>query len=207
VIQIFFDSPLEGYILKNPSYIFANPSEQAIVTLDNDYILQNHLRCAAEELPLEEKDEEWFGAGYIDAVKALIKEGSLYLVSDFAGMRRETFRQGKKYAYTGKSAAHKFNLSSFEDGEVKLIHGEEVLEVLSRRQAIMESHPGAIYLHQAEPYRVKQFDLDDGVITVEPAEKNLYTTALSRTDIMIKKVTYVKKTQSVQSLFRPGVRN
>lgn len=193
VIQIFFNGPLESFLLKNPSYIFANPSEQAIITLDNDYILKNHLQCAAEELPLEKKDEEWFGAGYIEAVKALIKEGSIHLVTDYIGIRQKAFRRSKKYAYNGKNAARKFNLSSFEDGEVKLICDGDVLEVLSRRQAIMEAHPGAIYLHQAEPYRVKEFNLDEGMIVVEPAKNNFYTTTLSRTDIMVNKVTRVEK--------------
>lgn len=193
VVQIFFDNPVDSYLLKNPSYIFANPSEQAVVTLDNDYILQNHLRCAAEELPLEAKDEEWFGNGYIDGVKALIKDGSLYRVAESAGLRREAFRGGKRYACKSKGAARKFQLSSFEDGEIKLIYNGRVLEYLSRRQAIMEAHPGAIYLHQAEAYKVKEFNLKEGVINVEPAEKNLYTNAISSTDIVVKKVLQVKE--------------
>lgn len=73
----------------------------------------------------------------------------------------------------GKSAVQEVKLSSFGEGEFRVVCDGEVLEVISRRRAVLEAYPGAIFLHQPESYRVKELDLHRGVVLVEPAPGDL----------------------------------
>ena len=52
-------SPLDQYISAHPEYFFSQPPEHALINPDNRYILLNHFKCAAYELPFE--DGEMFG--------------------------------------------------------------------------------------------------------------------------------------------------
>ena len=47
-------SPLDQYIINHPEYFFGQSPEQALINPDNLYILLNHVKCAAYELPFEE---------------------------------------------------------------------------------------------------------------------------------------------------------
>ena len=44
-------SPLDQYLVANPSYIFDRNPEHALINPDNLVILLHHMRCAAFELP------------------------------------------------------------------------------------------------------------------------------------------------------------
>ena len=46
-------------------------------------------------------------------------------------------------------------------------------------------HPGAIYLHQGEPYQVERLDLDQRTATVAPTDADYYTQPRSTTDLEI----------------------
>ena len=177
VLQLLYDNPLDSYILAHPNYLFKEPVEQAVVSLENKNILSNHLLCAAEELPLVKEDESWFGSKYGETVMELAREGSLKLKPPSA----RSSRGEKRYVFNGKGACFGVNLSSFDSEEYRLVSSDKVLEVLNKRQAYLEAHPGAVFLHRTKPYRVKNFDEERKVIEVHPLEKDLYTTALSET--------------------------
>lgn len=187
VIQVFFNSPLDGYLLRNHRFIFDAPSEQAVISLDNEHILKNHLKCAAEELPLTPGDEKWFGPAYAGALRAVVGEGNLTPVRTAASSGQRG-NNAVIYVRPRGSAAQEVKLSPFDEGEFRVVCHGEILEVIDRRRALLEAHPGAIFLHQAEPYRVKELDLTRGIVLVEPAPGDLYTTTLSETEVVVKEV-------------------
>ena len=54
MILVASSSPLDQYIVNHPGYFFGQSPEIALINPDNLYILLNHLKCAAYELPFEE---------------------------------------------------------------------------------------------------------------------------------------------------------
>ncbi len=182
ILQLFYDNPLDGYILSHPNYLFREPVEQAVISLENEHILKRHLKCGAEELVLEEDERSWFGPGYQEGVRALVAEGDL------------KFHLGrgnkKRYYALGKGACFQVNLSSFDKDEYRLVCQEsgELLEILNKRQAYMEAHPGAVFLHMTKPYRVNEFDEEKKVVKVKLLEEDYYTTVLSETSIKVEEI-------------------
>ena len=52
-------------------------------------------------------------------------------------------------------------------------------------RAFDSGHPGAIYLHQGQHYRVERLDLDDRAAWVAPADGAEWTEARTLTDLTI----------------------
>jgi len=190
VIQSIYDNPLDAYLLAKPSYLFEAPSEQAVISLDNRKIMKAHITCAAEELPLKRKDEKWFGPEYVSCVRELAREGKIRPKDNCKLGADSTASQ---YVYPGKGSCFSVQLSNIENDVFKLVHKEEVLEELGKRQAFTEAHPGAIYLHKSQPYRVTEINFNARTITVEPNPEDVYTTALIHTEIEIEKVRETRK--------------
>jgi hypothetical protein len=51
-VVVCFDGPIDQYFARNPSVLFHTPVEPAVLDVGNVHILYSHLRCAAEEIPL-----------------------------------------------------------------------------------------------------------------------------------------------------------
>src|SRR5882672_1761055 len=58
-ILVASSAPLDQFMVTHPDYLFGTPPEHARVNPDNPFILVNHLKCAAFELPIGE--DERFG--------------------------------------------------------------------------------------------------------------------------------------------------
>jgi len=189
VMQMLFDNPLDTYLQANPHYLFEEPSEQAVISLGNRKILKNHVMCAAEELPLVKEDEKWFGVEYESIVRELIKEQAIRLnFGDIPAGRRGRAASVKKYRYNGSGSFFQVNLSDIEGDSYRLICDGHILEELSRRQAYSEAHPGAIFLHRAEPYLVADFDEKTKTVLLRPYDRETYTTPLKETRVKIDKI-------------------
>jgi DEAD/DEAH box helicase domain-containing protein len=67
-------------------------------------------------------------------------------------------------------------LRSGSDDEVSIAHPDGTLVgTVASSRAFRLVHPGAIYLHQGQSYRVTELDADDGVAYVEPTDGSQYT--------------------------------
>lgn len=58
-----------------------------------------------------------------------------------------------------------------------------LLGTVDRASATWMLHPGAVYLHEGEPYAVERLDLEAGNVYVRPSDGAVYTRASSRVDI------------------------
>ena len=54
VVLVALDTAINQYVVRHPEYLFGRPVEEGVVQADNPYVVMNHLRCAAHELPLRE---------------------------------------------------------------------------------------------------------------------------------------------------------
>ena len=71
------NDPVDQYLSRHPDYFFSQSPEHAVVDPDNPYVLANHLRAAAFELPLDEADDERFGPLARPIAEGLSDDGEL----------------------------------------------------------------------------------------------------------------------------------
>ena len=186
VVQVLYDNPLDAHISARPRYLFEEPSEQAVISLGNKRILEGHVLCAGEELPLKREDEQWFGPHLVPLVKSLVARKMLRPAPGFFPGVKAPVRP--RYVYPGKGAGFKVKLSSIGDDHWKLICDGEVLEDLAPRQACTEAHPGAVYLHKARRYRVAGVDRDSRTVELVPYNQDTYTTPLIDKETAVKTI-------------------
>jgi len=118
----------------------------------------------------------------VDCVKGLLKER---LIRPGRPVPSSKSNPSRRYVYNGQGSYFNINLSSLESETYRLTCGEAVLEELGRRQAYYEAHPGAVFLHRAEPYRVTDLNEAAREIKLEPCRGEIHTTPLSEVDIKI----------------------
>lgn len=171
------DDPLDAYLLHHPADLFGKPHEAAMLDPGNPYVLDPHLRCAAYEAPLTEED---FGPSLFGpAGRAVAAE------LEQAGILRRR-RDGLRLA-SGRARPEQVDLRNAGGAPVTIVAAEtgQVIGTVDRARAPATVHPGAIYLHQGESFRVLELDLEAGVALVEPAAGDEYTQARRDIDIQV----------------------
>jgi DEAD/DEAH box helicase domain-containing protein len=163
---VAWDNPLDQYFMRHPSSFFQKGFEHVLVNPGNHYILRAHLLCAAWERPLDALDEEIFGDKYVEERDALVEEKQL----------RE--RHGRWYLAPSISyPAQSINIRSSSGEEISVVDVAtgSLMETVERSVAFFQVHPGAIYLHQGEPYLIAKLDLTNKIAYAEPTNANYYT--------------------------------
>ncbi|HEY2959121.1 MAG TPA: DEAD/DEAH box helicase [Actinomycetota bacterium] len=192
------DDPLDAYLLHHPADLFDRAVEAALVDPGNPYVLSPHLVCAAYEAPLSEEDLALFGPVSRALTVQLEAEGVL---------RR---RRDGLHAAAGRSPAAAVDLRNAGGSPVTIVEADsgQVVGTVDRGRATSTVHRGAVYLHQGEPYRVVELDLDDGVALVEEAGGDEYTQARRDIDIaVIEPTRRVELARSTLWLGRVAVSN
>ena len=73
VFLVAFQNPLDQYFMNHPQDFFRRNPENAVINLDNPYITAGHIMCASKEIPITEKDKEYFTEGYDQTLSILLK--------------------------------------------------------------------------------------------------------------------------------------
>ena len=169
------DDQLDQWYVAHPSELTGRAPEQAVVNPQNPFVLRAQVACAAHELPLAPDDAQWFGDGLDDAVRELVQADLL------------TPRGGKMYWSGQRAPAADVGLRSGSSVEYRLIDAEEERTVgtVDDARVFSVAHPGALYLHQGQQYRVDRLDLHQHVAVVEPYDDDEYTMPRTETDIAI----------------------
>lgn len=167
------DNPLDQYFMRHPQDLFGRPHEQARCDPANPYVLADQLRCAAYETPLSPEDEAFFGPDLHDSAWELAEN-------------RELAARGQRWFYTGAARypASTVNIRASSPEHLDLLDEQgQVLETVETVNAPYRVHPGAIYLHQGESYRVTYLDVAGGFARMRRVEVNYYTRPLDVTDV------------------------
>lgn len=53
--------PIDQHYIQNPSELFDKATDDLVVDLESKVILEAHLQCAGQEMPLSLEDESYFG--------------------------------------------------------------------------------------------------------------------------------------------------
>jgi DEAD/DEAH box helicase domain-containing protein len=125
-------------------------------------------------------DEALFGPGFVPAMIALENAGELEYWAGSGGDRW--------VSRSGTYPAEKVSLRALAGSRVALLDAAQnyrMLEEIEGTSALYRVHPGAIYLHQGESYRVRELDLSAGHAVVEPVQVNYYTQPREINDVRV----------------------
>ena len=181
VILVAFENQLDQYFMKNPEFFFDKPHENVVIDLNNEKLLNNHIICAANELPIApEEIEEVFGVDeeFINNIvqnRDLRKSAGLYI-----------------YPYDD-NPAFEFSLDQISNEIFSVMNGNQLIEKIERSQMYREAHEGAILINKGQTYIVTDVDFNTHIIDVIKRDVNAHTIALKRTETkIIKKIKKVK---------------
>ncbi|MEX2209158.1 MAG: DEAD/DEAH box helicase [Myxococcota bacterium] len=162
------EDALDRYFLNHPEQVITRPCEDATVDAANLEIVSAHLPCAAAELPLAHA-EPWLATPAAKAALALAHE---------RGGLLESAGGGESFAARRKPAAEVQLRSAGESFAIKRAGetGKRVVGTIGGARVTGECHPGAVYLHRAESFLVRELDFERREVTVEgPSQVDWYT--------------------------------
>ncbi|NMC83940.1 MAG: DEAD/DEAH box helicase [Anaerolineaceae bacterium] len=172
-------NPLDQFLCRHPEYIMEKDPEAVLIDPDNPLILLQQLQCASFELPFRQED----GFGSIDAdtlhtfFQVLIAQGVLVANADrYLWMSQDYPANSFSLRST---AARSISLQLEEDNDSRTL-GE-----LDYASSLWMTHPGAIYLHEGDPYFVKELDLEKNVALLEASNLSYFTEPIKSQKVAI----------------------
>jgi DEAD/DEAH box helicase domain-containing protein len=176
------DDQLDQWLMAHPDQVFVRPPEPAVINPSNPFVLHPHLACAAYELPLTHADERWWPGLLDDGVRELVLDDGLRV-----RQRGRSSIHDPMAVWAGRGwPAQRIGLRGSADDEVRIaLEDGTIIGTTDHSRACRQVHPGAVYLHRGQPYRVHTLDLTDGAAIVEVADGNEHTQPRSHTDFTI----------------------
>jgi DEAD/DEAH box helicase domain-containing protein len=171
------DEPLDQYYVAHPNDFFAKPHEVALVNPTNPHILGPHVGCAAYEVPLSvDTESDVIGGHALDEIAQQMLD---------AGVLRE--RRGRLYWARPHPPAPDVDIRSAGGAPFRIVEGPtgRIVGTVDAARAHATVHPGAVYLHQGDTYRVSQLVETDRVALVESYDEEEYTQAKTDTDVVV----------------------
>ncbi|MFX0001694.1 MAG: DEAD/DEAH box helicase, partial [Candidatus Hermodarchaeota archaeon] len=172
-------NPLDLFYIHNPDKLFGPIQEEVLITLNNKYLLRNHICCASKESPIRVDEYNKFGIQdknlFLECLEDLVSESLL-------------MKQGDRYYWNSDFFPNeKYGLNDLSKRSYKIILrtdlGEEVLTVEDESFVFRDLHQGAVYLYEAETYLVEELNLDERLVYLKRADVDFYTQSLKHTDI------------------------
>lgn len=170
IIVVGADNPLDQYLLQDPAQLFDDSIESATVNPSNDQIVPDHLVCAAGDSYLSPEDDQQFEVDLPEYVRKL----------EDAGRLQRANTNSIHWEPVNEDAHWETDIRDIGTRDIQLIDHlrDETLGTLEYQSAIRDVHPGAIYVHQKQSYRVAALDLQDDTASLESLDTSKYTQAL-----------------------------
>jgi len=166
IVFIAYNEPVEQYLMRHPEYLFGQSPESAIIDPENVYVLVNHLRCAAHEMPLRKEDETLFGELTLPLLDALCEFDDVTKIG-------EKWYWGSMGYPASESDLRAISNDSYNIADIS--RNNLTLGSMDSVNGFAMVYPGAIYMHGAETYLVRELDLEKKVAYVEPTNSDYYT--------------------------------
>nr|MBP8954780.1 hypothetical protein [Armatimonadota bacterium] len=152
--------------MNHPDFLFGKPHEHAFTRHDNPYMLMDHVRCAAAELPLTGDDAALFGEDLGAIAEILADEGEL------------AERDGRWYWRKAVNPAHEVRLRgvmSDSSYTVQDLDTNKVIASADEWAAYNLLHPGAVYMLDGETYLVEELDITTRIAYVRKRRVGYFT--------------------------------
>jgi DEAD/DEAH box helicase domain-containing protein len=192
-VLVATSAPLDQFMATHPEYLFGTPPEHARINPDNPFILVNHLKCAAFELPLT--------PGPSDTGEEIVRFGGVDVRRHLAALEDEGIlhRAGGRWHWAAESypADHVSLRTVTSDNFVVIDTTARDEKQTKRRQVIAEVdwgsafatlHPKAIYLVESERYEVQELSFredEEKVAYVKRVDVDYFTDAVSAKGVWI----------------------
>jgi DEAD/DEAH box helicase domain-containing protein len=176
-IYVSRSDPLDQYVVAHPDYLLGRNPEEARIDPDNPYILADHLKCAAFELPFEEGDT--FGKVPADGVNGLFK------VMRHANLVHTV--KGRTLWANDAYPASSVSLRNIPGQNFVVIdrHKEIIIAEVDFVSAHTMLHEGAIHNVDGIQYHVKELDYEGRKAYVEQAITDFFTDAETYVEVRI----------------------
>jgi DEAD/DEAH box helicase domain-containing protein len=172
-------SALDQYLLSHPQFFFSRTPEQALVAPDNPYLLREQLKCAAFELPLGEHESL---SPNLDTIP---------LAEDIAS-REGVLRQsrGRWYWMSSRYPAQDVSLRTASSDNLSVVQATsgQAIGQIDRPSAPLLIHPGAVYLHEGQPYLIEQLDMQQRMARARPTQVEYFTEASQSVQVEVLRV-------------------
>lgn len=161
--------PLDAYLVDHPDLVFARPIERTVLDPENPYVLGPHLAAAAQEAPLTAADAAFFGPQLEHLAGRLTRQGVL--------RHRPT---GWFWPHAHR-AVDTIDLRSMEGKACEVVDEATgcVIGHVDPAAADRTLHPEAVYVHQGEPWLIREYDAGTRVATAVRAGSEYFTQPLS----------------------------
>ncbi len=170
------NAPMDQFLMAHTEYLFAQNPENAVVDPDNPHIVVGHLKCAANELPLNDANTEIFGEYASDILELLEEDQCVRHIDE------------SWYWSSSEYPSANVNLRNIA-GPVYTIQdeseGERVIGTIDEISAMSQLHDHAVYIHGADTYFVNRLDLEQKIAFVERRDLDYYTQAVQTSEIRI----------------------
>jgi len=178
-ILVATSAPLDQFMVTHPEYLFGTPPEHARVNPNNPFILVNHLKCAAFELPIGEDEVRKFLA-------ALDDEGVLHHAGRHWHWAAETYPADHTSLRT--VTTDNFLVIDTTARDEKQTKRRQIIAEVDWGSAFATIYPKAIYLVESEPYEVQELHFredEEKVAYVKRVAVDYFTDAVSAKGVWI----------------------
>jgi DEAD/DEAH box helicase domain-containing protein len=187
-VLVASEDALDQYFMREPEALLGRRVEAAILDHANPRVLDGHVRAAAFEAPIDERDREVLGDAALERAPELpelkkTKAGFVWAARDYPAAR-VPLRSASPDAFTVVDAST-----------------GSVLGLVDRERAYSTVHEGAVYLHLGESYRVRTLDHATQTALVEPFTGDYYTQAKKETETAIEEAVRTEQRLGLELSF------
>ncbi|PKN63608.1 MAG: DEAD/DEAH box helicase [Deltaproteobacteria bacterium HGW-Deltaproteobacteria-15] len=193
VILVGKPDALDQYFMKHPEELFERSYEAALLDPHNPFVVKDHLPCAAAERPITLEDGSYWPNGLESLLHDLEREGKL--VRTMEG--EPTWFSTKRNPHAGvniRSAGHTYTIFDENTGSA--------IGTVDGMRALTECHPGAIYLHRAKQYLIRELHLDKKDIIAKRSDLKYFTRIRTEKETEILEI--LRSRPKAQFLVREG---
>lgn len=169
--------PMDQHYARFPEDVFNQPEAALSVDLDNDFVLEAHIQCAAAEMPLHLDDDAAFfgGSHFVDLCRRRLvpdDDGFYHCRSELLPnpARDVAIRGARQVTY------------SYIDATPGRREGMRVMEEVEIDRAIFEAFEGAVFMHQGRSYICQEISHDTRIAKMVQADVNFHTRPRDHTD-------------------------
>ena len=183
-VMVATSSPMDQYLATYPDYLFGAPPEHARVNPENPFILINHVKCAAFELPLGA--DEPFGGDVSAHLAALEDEGVLHRAGEHFHWSSETYPADHISLRTVTS--DNFLVIDTTARDAQQVKRRQIIAEVDWKSAFAMIYPKAIYMVEGEPFEVQELHYredEEKVAYVKKVVVDYFTDAITARGVWI----------------------
>ncbi|HEY7250797.1 MAG TPA: DEAD/DEAH box helicase [Methylomirabilota bacterium] len=183
-VMVATGSPMDQYLATHPDYLFGAPPEHARVNPENPFILINHVKCAAFELPLG--TDEPFGGDVSAHLAALEDEGVLHRAGEHFHWSSETYPADHISLRTVTS--DNFLVIDTTARDAQQVKRRQIIAEVDWKSAFAMIYPKAIYMVEGEPFEVQELHYredEEKVAYVKKVVVDYFTDAITARGVWI----------------------